>query len=179
MGSPKDQMEDPSQLIGDCPLVEISMGDVMEPCVLDTWLMVTTIRESFFEKHFKSQGVRLLKRCHWLRLKAANGLKIPYKGYMELGIVVLVKTLTQMGLLVVEDPQDEPTEQQQQAVPGLLRMNIIGRCYRLLFEQFGLSLFELSVLQAASKEWKETFAKCQCIEAANAQRYLGKAKVHG
>lgn len=179
MGSPEDQIEDPSRLIGDCPKVEINMGGVMVPCLLDTGSMVTTIRESFFDKHFKPQGVGLLKRCRWLRLKAANGLKIPYKGYMELDVVVLGKTLARMGVLVVEDPQDELTEQQQQAVPGLLGMNIIRCCYHLLFEQFGPSLLESPVLQAAGKEWKETLVQCQCIEAANAQGYLGKAKVHG
>lgn len=154
------------------------MGGVIVPCLLDTGSVVTTIRESFFEKHFESQGVRLLKRCHWLCLKAANGLKIPYKGYMKLDVVVLGKTLTRMGMLVVEDPQDEPTEQQQpQVMPGLLGMNIIRII--ILFEQFGHSLFESPGLQAASKEWKETFAKCQRIDAANAQGYLGHAKVHG
>ena len=179
MGSPEDQIEDPSRLIGDCPLVKINMGGVMVPCLLDSGSMVTTIRESFFEKHFKSQGVGLLKQCHWLRLRAANGLKIPYKGYMELDVVVFGETLIRMGVLVVEDPQDEPTEQRQQVIPGLLGMNIIGRCYGLLFEQFGRNLFESSVFKAASKEWKATFAKCQRIEAAKAQGYLGKAKVYG
>ena len=173
-------MGDPSRLIGDCPTVEISMGGVMVPCLLDTGSMVTTIRESFFDKHFKPQGVGPLKKCHWLRLKAANGLKIPYKGYMELDVVVLGKTLTRMGVLVVEDPQDEFTEQQQQqAVPGLLGMNIIHHCYSLLFEQFGPSLLQSPVFQAAGREWKDTLVKCQRIETANAQGYLGRAKVHG
>lgn len=105
VGSPEDQMEDPSRLIGDCPLVKISMGCVMVPCLLDTCSMVTTIRESFFEKHFKSPGVGVLKTCHWLCLKAANRLKIPYKGYMELDVVVLRKTLTRMGVLVRGPPR--------------------------------------------------------------------------
>lgn len=97
---------------------------------------------------------------------------------MELD-VVLGKALVQMGVLVVEDPQDEPPEQQQRAVPGLFGVNIIGRCYSLLLEQFGLSLFESPVLKAVSKEWQDTFVKCEYIEASRAVGYLGKAKVHG
>ena len=158
--------------------MKINMGGVVVPCLLDTGSMVTTIRESFFEKHFRSQGVGLLKKCHWLRLKAANGLKIPYLGYMELNVTVLGKTLSQMGVLVVEDPLDEPIPQQQ-AVSGLLGMNIIRHCYRLLFEQYGPRLFESPVLQAASKEWKETLSMCHRIEALNSQGCLGIAKVHG
>lgn len=81
-------------------------------------------------------------------------------------------------MLVLEDPQGEPT-QQQKAMPDLLGMNIIGCCYRLLFEQFGHSLYQSTVLQAASKEWKKTRFTCQRIEASSTQGYLGKAKVHG
>lgn len=173
-------MEDLSRLIGSCPKVEISMGGVMVPCLLDTGSMVTTIRESFFDRYFKPQGAGLLKKCHWLRLKAANGLKIPYKGYMELDVVVLGKTLTRMGVLVVEDPQDESTErQQQQAVPGLLGMNIIHRCYELLSEQCGPSLLHSPVLQAVDRQWKEVLVRCQHIETANARGYLGRATVQG
>lgn len=179
MGSPEGQIESVFRLIGDCPVVEVNMGGVMVPCLLDTGSMVTTIRESFFEKHFKSQGIGLLRQCSWLCLKAANGFKIPYKGYLELDVVVLGETLTQMGVLVVEDPPDEPVEKQQLAVPGLLGMNIIGRCYGSLFEQGGHNLFESPVFKAASKEWKETFVNCQHIETAKTRGYLGKAKVHG
>lgn len=154
------------------------MGGVRVPCLLDTGSMVTTIRESFFDKHFKSQGAGLLKQCSWLCLKAANGLTIPHKGYLELDVVALGKTLPQMGVLVVEDPPGELPEKQPPTVPGLLGMNIIGR-YGSFFEQLGSNLFESPVFKAVSKEWKETFAKCQRIEAAKAQGYLGKAKVHG
>lgn len=172
-------MEDASRLVGKCPVAETSMGGVIVPCLLDTGSMVTTIRESSFEKHFKSQGAGLLKKCNWLCLKAANGPKIPYKGYMELDVTVLGITLTRMGVLVVEDPPGEPMHQQQLPVPGLVGMNIIGRCYHLLFEQFGPDLFDLPVLQAAGKEWRKTLFLCQRIEALNTQGYLGKAKVHG
>lgn len=82
-GSLEGQVPDPAQLIGDWPVVDINMGGILIPCLVDT-----TIRESFFEQHFKSKG-SLLIECHWLRLKAANGLTIPYKGYMELDITVL------------------------------------------------------------------------------------------
>lgn len=143
MGLLEDQMEAFCLLIGDCQIVEISIGGVMVPCLLDTGSMVTTIRK-FFLRNIKSQGVGLLKRCHWLCLKAENGLKSPYKGYMVLDVIVLGKTLTQMDVLNVEDPQEEPMKQQQQAVPGLLGMNIIGCRYHLLFEEFGPSLFKIT-----------------------------------
>lgn len=57
-------------------------------------------------------------------------------------------------------------------------MNIISRCYRLLFERFSAGLFESPALENTTETWKETLHKCQCIEALNTLGYLGKAKVH-
>ncbi|KAK0141480.1 hypothetical protein N1851_021419 [Merluccius polli] len=35
-------------------------------------------------QHFEPWGRERLQSCHWLQLKAANGLAIPYVGYLEL-----------------------------------------------------------------------------------------------
>ena len=56
------------------------MGGVTVPCLIDTGSMVTTITESFFQEHFHHLQK---KDCKWLGLKAANGLDIPYIGYIE------------------------------------------------------------------------------------------------
>ncbi|XP_078794575.1 uncharacterized protein LOC144988164 [Oryzias latipes] len=45
--------------------------------------------ESFFLEHFKDD----LQRCHWLHLRAANGLDIPYTGYAEFTVEVLGKCM--------------------------------------------------------------------------------------
>lgn len=154
------------------------MGGVVVPCLLDTGSMVTTIRESFFNKFFKPQGVGLLKNCSWLRLKAANGLNIPYKGFMEVEVNVLGRTLSKMGVLVIKDPPNESTDQNS-PVPGLLGMNVIQCCYIQLFEQFGPTFFKLPVIEAAGRGWREALVKCQHIETVTTKGYLGKAKVQG
>ena len=89
--------------------MKVSMGGVIVPCLLDTGSMVSTITEDFFMEHFQSQGEDKLRQCNWLQLKAANGLEIPYMGYLELDIDVLSKTLPRMGVLIVKSPQDENT----------------------------------------------------------------------
>ncbi len=40
------------QLIGQCPVVEVSFGGAKTPCLLDTGSMVSMITESFFLVQF-------------------------------------------------------------------------------------------------------------------------------
>ena len=155
------------------------MGGFTVPCLLDTGSMVSTITEEFFIEHFQSQGEDKLRQCNWLQLKAANGLGIPYIGYLELDVNVLSKTLPRMGVLVVKSPEDPRLKEQKGSVPGLLGMNIIRRCYHELFVQLGPDLFEFPLLKSANPGWKGALSECHSIELLNEQGYLGKAKVKG
>lgn len=100
--------------------------------------MVSTITESLFRKNFAPWGEERLKACHWLELKAANGLAIPYIGYIELDVTLCGKMMPRCGVLVVKDPPGCVPSQ----APGVLGMNIISKCYKELFGQYGPALFE-------------------------------------
>lgn len=65
-----------------CPNNNVLMGGVTVSCLLDTGSMVSTVTEGFFLQQFEPWGQERLKLCHWLQLKAANGLAIPYIGYL-------------------------------------------------------------------------------------------------
>lgn len=56
----------------------------MVTCLVDTGSMVSTVTESFFLKHFAPWGTDRLQSCHWLQLRAANELAMPYIGHPEL-----------------------------------------------------------------------------------------------
>lgn len=145
----------PKPLIGSCPVVEVEMGGVKVKCLLDTGSMVTTITESLFKESFQHWGAPRLRSCGWLALKAANGLDIPYVGYLELDIRVLGRTIPGRGVLVVKD-----TPCTTQFVPGLLGMNVINECYRELFVHQGESLFaSLSAIQAEPC-WEPALRHC-------------------
>lgn len=94
-----------AQLIAPCPQVIIKLAGVEVKCLLDTGSMVSTIIESFFRENFHDK----LHSCHWLQLKAANGLQIPYLGYREPDIEVCSRTIPKRGVLVVADPPEQPT----------------------------------------------------------------------
>ena len=158
--------------------MEVGMGDVVVPCLLDTGSMVTTITETFFKQYFQSQGVEQLQQCKWLQLKAANGLDIPYVGYVELDVNVLGKTLPKMGVLVVKDSPDSFSQQQKCKVPGLLGMNIIRSCYHELFGHNG-SGFDPLFAQTVSPNWEQALSECHSMETLSERGCIGRVKVQG
>lgn len=99
--------------------------------------MVSTITESFFKKRFPPWGHDRLHSCHWLQVRAANSLAIPYIGFLELNVELCGKVMPRCGILVVQDPPVNAS-----SVPGILGMNIIRRCYRERFGVYGPSFFD-------------------------------------
>ena len=87
------------------------------------------------------------RSCRWLQFHAANGLEIPYLGYVELDVEVLGKVIQQLGMVFVKDL---PGWVASPEVPGVLGMNIIRECYLQLFSQYGLALFNLPVVKHPS-----------------------------
>ena len=105
----------------------MKLGGVHVHCFLDSGSQVSTITESFFNKHFRPRRSKLLDTNQWLTLTAANGLEIPYIGYLELDFEAQGVTILQRGILVVRDPPDPQSRARKEAVPGLIGMNIIQR----------------------------------------------------
>ncbi|KAK0153282.1 hypothetical protein N1851_005015 [Merluccius polli] len=136
--------------------------------------MVSTIPESLFRQHFEPWGQERLKSCHWLQLRAANGLAIPYIGYLELDVELCGRRLPGCGILVVKDPPGCLSAQ----VPGVLGMNVIRKCYKELFGHHGLALFDLPVVSEAPKPVMQALQKCHQASVKPDQS-AGKVKVRG
>lgn len=151
------------------------MGGVNVPCLIDTGSMVSTVTESFFHQHFEPWGQEKLQSCHWLQLRAANGLAIPYLGYLELDIELCGKLLPGCGVLVVKDPPGGVSAQ----VPGVLGMNVIRRCYRELFGQHGLALFDLPSVSEGPESVLQALQKCHQASVQASQPASSKVKVRG
>ncbi|KAK0156415.1 hypothetical protein N1851_000285 [Merluccius polli] len=139
------------------PQVVIKLAGVNVKCILDTGSMVSTISEKFFKQNFQGK----LKSCHWLELRAANGLEIPYLGYLEPDVEVLGCIIPRRGVLVVKDPPERVTPPE---VPGILGMNIIKACYQGLIRQCGPQSFDLSAVVEPSGPWLPAFQFCQQAE---------------
>lgn len=108
--------------VGKCHVVELKIKGVNTSCLLDTGSQVSTLTESFFRDSLAGHNQQMLSTSGWLKLTAANGLDIPYLGYLELDVETMGMVLPDCGFLIVKDPPNSST------VPGLIGMNIISRC---------------------------------------------------
>lgn len=172
-GSLSDAHMDTSvgQLAAPCPQVTIKLAGVEMRCLLDTGSMVSTMTESFFRENFQNA----LHSCHWLQLRAANGLQIPYIGYMEGDVEVLGRVIPKRGVLVVHDPPGS----QGLAAPGILGMNIIKNCYSELFTEHGAALFNVPPVSNAPESWQSALQYCHHTETILPYVRTGLAKVRG
>ncbi|CAC5375533.1 unnamed protein product [Mytilus coruscus] len=114
----------------------MKIGDVVVSCILDTGSMVSTISESFFNKMLKS-NFELHQDKSWLRLRAANGLDIPYVGYIETDVCLPLfgETIKDRGILILKDSPGVNRKDSS----GLIGMNIISQC-KDLFETINNSV---------------------------------------
>ncbi|KAL7834629.1 hypothetical protein SRHO_G00288760 [Serrasalmus rhombeus] len=138
--------------------------------------MVTTITEGFFVQHFSHLQT---KDCRWLGLKAANGLDIPYIGYLELDVVVLGQCVPKRGVLIVKDPEHPTLQSRKAEIPGLLGMNVLRDCYRVLFEKHGSQLFHSPLVRVAAPVVRHALHHCETMEAVLNATTPFKAKVQG
>ena len=147
-------------LVGECDTVEVSMGGVKFQCLIDSGSNVSSVTESFFFNHLLPSWGGSLSDCGWLSLSGAHGLSIPYLGYFTIDVeaVALGRTIPQRGILVVKDPIGHTAKERKQAVPGLLGMNVIKKCYQLLCPAPGPSP-PPPLLSAPG--WQTAFAACQ------------------
>nr|XP_046271732.1 uncharacterized protein LOC124073503 [Scatophagus argus] len=150
------------------------MGGVAVSCLVDTGSMVSTITESFFLEQFAPWGHDRLHSCHWLQLRAANGLAIPYVGYLELDVELCGKVMPHCGILVVKDPPDRAS-----SVPGIIGMNVIRRCYRELFGAYGPSLFDSPFVSQAPAPVVAALQTCHQSSIQTPSDPTGTVRVRG
>lgn len=155
------------QLVGQCPVTVVKMGGVEINSLIDTGSMVSMITESCFKRHIVGKDVDVLKDCGWLVLKAANGLEIPYVGYLELDINILDQILPKQGVLVVKDTFDTETRERKKQVPGLIGMNVIQNCHELLKQQFGSQYSKSPMMQQCEASLKQALEICQLYDTQN------------
>lgn len=137
--------------VGTCPVVEIKVRGVPISCLLDTGSQVSTITEKFFYEHLGGQDKDVLSTTGWLKLTAANGLDIPYKGYLELEVEAMGMNIPHCGFLVVKDLHDS-----RGSAPGIIGMNVISRCRQLAQAEFDTTLGGKLL-----SEWRTAFQNVQ------------------
>ncbi|KAE8296865.1 hypothetical protein D5F01_LYC05635 [Larimichthys crocea] len=124
-------------------------------------------------KWLSGEQKRSPQDLHWLTLKAANGLRIPYTGYAILDFTVGGVTVPGKGVIIVKDECLNAEE-------GILGMNVISHFWKELFQGVhpGLTVFGATMSQAAKGEWKRAFAVCQKVsQAESSDKQIGVARL--
>ena len=83
--------------------------------------MVTTISQSYFDTVLSS--VSTLQKDKFYKLKAANGLEIPYVGFLTTDVTIGTKNFKDKVIFVVKD--NKPVKFEVDYCPCLLGMNIL------------------------------------------------------
>lgn len=146
------QIEKNEHLVGQCPVVEVLIQGVKTPCLIDTGSQVTTLTESYFKRHFETRAPTMHPPIQKLKLVAANGLVIPYIGYVEVDLNICGKVIPKRGVLIVKDSKAA-------AYPGLIGMNVIRECRDFLMTQTGNSCAG-SEGQVQINVWHQMFSVC-------------------
>lgn len=109
-----------TKTVGGRPVIKVKIGGQEVNCLVDTGSQVSSISEKFYRDCMVGQ---LLETHHWLTLKAANGLDIPYLGLLVLPVEVGSLTLEDMGILVTKETPENRIKQEE--LPGLIGTNIL------------------------------------------------------
>ena len=120
-GSVRSDNDSLECLIGHAPTLEVKMGGIPVVCLMDTGSQVTTVTESFFKEHLKTLAADVMDPKSWLVVRAANGIEIPYTGYIEIDMEVCGIHVPRRGVLIVKDSTDLASQE----VNGLLGTNVL------------------------------------------------------
>lgn len=135
-------------MVGRCPEVQVLIKGRPVPCVLDKGSQVTLFRQSFFMRHFGGEELRDAEDLRWLTLSAANGLRIPFVGYIVLDFNVAGIEIPGRAALIVEDRCISSDN-------GLLGMNVIAGCWENITQEgfLGKTAFKSRVSPKAWGAW--------------------------
>ena len=110
-------------MVGGTPTIQAKLGGVDVLCVVDSGSMVSFMTEDFYKKKLQPTCGHMKKDGQMLTLGAANGLEIPYLGYLELTVEVYGVKIPGCGVQVLKDTP--ATTKQIRDIPGLLG----GECF--------------------------------------------------
>jgi len=111
------------KFVGASPTVTARIGGVPVRSLVDTGSMVTLVTESFYREKLKpTLGNPNSKTV--LQLRGANGLEIPYIGFVTADVEVGGVTVPGCGIFITKET--EATTATQREVPALTGTNVLG-----------------------------------------------------
>ena len=113
----------PIHMVGGTPTIQARLDGVDVLCMVDSGSMVSFVTEDFYNKKLLPTCGHMRKDGWMLTLRAANGLEIPYPGYLELTVEVDGVKVPSCGVLVLRNTP--ATTKQRRDMPELLATNVL------------------------------------------------------
>lgn len=136
-------------IAGICPLVELKVDGTPVQCLVDTGSQVTIFTESLCKKLFKNKPVEV-GDVSWLTLRAANGLDIPYVGYILADFEVKEASVPTRGIVIVRDGCLGTNQ-------ALLGMNVTSACWEEVCQ--GHQRTVSALVEPRKKDWETVLAE--------------------
>ena len=144
------------KVVGESPRAVVKIGRNDLHCLLDTGGQVSTITETYFKQYLLSEG-ELLDVSSFIHISGAQGLSVPFLGYLEVDLVALGYTFPKMGFLIVKDPVNTPLEERKREVPGVIGSNIFNHIVKTLGAEEG-SEFLKQLVRSGETNWCKALA---------------------
>ena len=107
-------------MIGKKPVTKIAINGRQVNALVDTGSQVSTITSSWARENLNTA----VKDASYLKLKAANGLPIPYDGIMIVNVKLFGETFLEVPFLVLPKSHNDD-------IPCLLGTNLLAKCMTL------------------------------------------------
>lgn len=138
--------------VGQCPNVDVAINGVKMRGLLDTGSQVTLMQEELFQEYFANH-VSLGAEPSFLTLKAANGLDIPYVGYVTMDFDIEGVQVLKRGIVIVKSGG--------LTTPLIIGMNVISACWSAVFQKSGQFPSSPRQDHHVRRAWSQAFAICQ------------------
>ena len=177
MGRPTNGSNLIQRAVGECPEVTLDLGSAKDVrCLLDTGAQVSTITQRFYNENLSHE--ELIDVSKFISIKGAQGLAIPYCGYVELTITALGRVFHNMGFLVVKDPPDFSMGERKKLVPGVIGSNVLRDMKRTLQTELGGD-YQEGLKDEKRHVWTSVFALYEEITVDSTTHTRGKARIAG
>ena len=143
--------------VGRCPEAIIQMGKHNVRCLLDSGAQVSTMTETFFRHQLSDLG-EPEDVSAFIQITGAQGITVPYIGYVEIDIEVMGQNFSNMGFLVVKDPVGSPIEERKLKVPVVIGSNILREIQSHIKGSLGDQYLSKLAKWTGGSEWAHVLA---------------------